>query len=73
MSLLAIIHNNSIPVPIICRSVSQNPVGKTPNQPGGVRFYPVLSPDVGKRVKMQGIIARTGEKPDVRVEFPRIS
>ena len=34
---------------------------------------PLLSPDVEKRVKMQGITPHTGEKPDVRVEFLRIS
>ena len=39
---------------------------------GGVRFYPLLSPDVEHWVKMKGIIARTGN-PDVHIEIPMIS
>ena len=38
----------------------------------GCPFLPLLSPDIGKRGKIQGIIARRGQSPDVRLEFLRM-
>ena len=52
---------------VICYDAS------SPHSHEHVRFYPPLSPDIGKRGKTLGIIARRVVKPDVRLEFPRIS